>query len=322
MQATLSNDLQVEARAILKGETAPGQSYPVTSPTFEPLSHESLRFQSPSELEADHALTSSALLPQSADDLYFPTPEFSDALSSAVDSQWASFSQEPLFDSPDTPHSGYPGTPYSDFFPSNDLSMELVERPAKRARNNESSAAVTENQATTEAPGDASQSEPSGEQSSGQANNNDNAGASGSDEKTTPQQSTSRRGRKQSLTDDPSKTFMCPVCGRRFRRQEHLKRHTRSIHTDQKPFKCQECSKTFSRSDNLTQHQRTHTSGSIILGVYDTPPQRMQSYTPDPALGGRALYEAALAVSSSSSSSDNEPSPIPRPKAPKRKREE
>src|SRR5690606_17893775 len=60
-----------------------------------------------------------------------------------------------------------------------------------------------------------------------------------------------RRGRKQSLTDDPSKTFVChiPQCGRRFRRQEHLKRHYRSLHTREKPFSCPERGKKFSRSD-------------------------------------------------------------------------
>ena len=78
-----------------------------------------------------------------------------------------------------------------------------------------------------------------------------------------------RRGRKQSLTEDPSKTFVCHLCNRRFRRQEHLKRHYRSLHTQEKPFKCQECGKQFSRSDNLSQHQRTHGSGSFPLTVVD-----------------------------------------------------
>lgn len=78
-----------------------------------------------------------------------------------------------------------------------------------------------------------------------------------------------RRGRKQSLTDDPSKTFICTLCSRRFRRQEHLKRHYRSLHTHDKPFECKECGKSFSRSDNLSQHARTHGSGAIQLGVYE-----------------------------------------------------
>lgn len=83
--------------------------------------------------------------------------------------------------------------------------------------------------------------------------------------------SVNRRGRKQSLTEDPSKTFVCHLCNRRFRRQEHLKRHYRSLHTQDKPFKCQECGKQFSRSDNLSQHQRTHGSGSFPLTVVDAP---------------------------------------------------
>lgn len=79
--------------------------------------------------------------------------------------------------------------------------------------------------------------------------------------------SVSRRGRKQSLTDDPSKTFVCTLCSRRFRRQEHLKRHYRSLHTGDKPFECTDCGKKFSRSDNLSQHQRTHGAGTMVMGV-------------------------------------------------------
>jgi hypothetical protein len=78
-----------------------------------------------------------------------------------------------------------------------------------------------------------------------------------------------RRGRKQSLTEDPSKTFVCEICNRRFRRQEHLKRHVRSLHTHDKPFECHECGKKFSRSDNLSQHARTHGSGAMVLGVLE-----------------------------------------------------
>ena len=93
-------------------------------------------------------------------------------------------------------------------------------------------------------------------------------------------QPSNRRGRKQSLTDDPSKTFACTLCSRRFRRQEHLKRHYRSLHTHEKPFECADCGKKFSRSDNLAQHQRTHGSGSVVMGVLDAPlssPQQLVS---------------------------------------------
>ena len=54
------------------------------------------------------------------------------------------------------------------------------------------------------------------------------------------------------------KPFMCPTCGKAFKRGEHLKRHIRSIHSGEKPFVCPVCEKKFSRSDNLAQHSRTH----------------------------------------------------------------
>ena len=58
------------------------------------------------------------------------------------------------------------------------------------------------------------------------------------------------------------KVYTCkvPGCGKCFKRSEHLKRHIRSIHTDDKPFTCH-CGKTFSRHDNLNQHARVHTLG-------------------------------------------------------------
>jgi len=151
-----------------------------------------------------------------------------------------------------------------------------------------------------------------------QAGSSENNGAvmgSGSDAGTagtannTPSAPVNRRGRKQSLTEDPSKTFVCEICNRRFRRQEHLKRHYRSLHTGDKPFECQDCGKKFSRSDNLTQHARTHGSGAIVMGVLE------DGELPNGQLGdgdieamGKALFEAAAQVpGSESSGSDTEP---------------
>ena len=68
------------------------------------------------------------------------------------------------------------------------------------------------------------------------------------------------RGRKPSLILDASKQFACDYCERRFKRQEHLKRHVRSLHMGEKPFGCHICDKKFSRSDNLNQHIKTHSS--------------------------------------------------------------
>jgi hypothetical protein len=110
-----------------------------------------------------------------------------------------------------------------------------------------------------------------------------------------------RRGRKQSLTEDPSKTFVCDVCNRRFRRQEHLKRHVRSLHTHDKPFECNECGKKFSRSDNLSQHARTHGSGAMILGVLEDgelPAESAEETENIRRLGG-VLFNVAAAASGS-----------------------
>ena len=106
----------------------------------------------------------------------------------------------------------------------------------------------------------------------------------------TPTQSgsVSRRGRKQSLTDDPSKTFVCTLCSRRFRRQEHLKRHYRSLHTHEKPFECTDCGKKFSRSDNLSQHQRTHGAGTVVMGVLSSPGEHQMQPSMDSVNGGEA----------------------------------
>ncbi|EKM61782.1 uncharacterized protein PHACADRAFT_169221 [Phanerochaete carnosa HHB-10118-sp] len=51
-----------------------------------------------------------------------------------------------------------------------------------------------------------------------------------------------------------------PGCNKCFQRGEHLKRHVRSIHTNDKPHKCpyKKCGKDFSRHDNLRQHMRVH----------------------------------------------------------------
>ena len=55
------------------------------------------------------------------------------------------------------------------------------------------------------------------------------------------------------------KSHSCPIpmCGRLFKRLEHLKRHVRT-HTQERPYLCHLCNKAFSRSDNLAQHRRTH----------------------------------------------------------------
>ena len=154
-----------------------------------------------------------------------------------------------------------------------------------------------------------SQQQPSAASESQGASSDSNAVASSTDNQPAASQPVARRGRKQSLTEDPSKTFVCTLCSRRFRRQEHLKRHYRSLHTHDKPFECNECGKKFSRSDNLSQHARTHGSGAIVMGVLEDgelpPSEKAESVDGDTGALGAVLFEAAQAAAANASSSSS-----------------
>ena len=176
----------------------------------------------------------------------------------------------------------------------------------------------TSHHGRSHASGSKSQSTSDNGQDSSVTHNHDessdaNATMSNHENATPSSQPVTRRGRKQSLTEDPTKTFVCTLCSRRFRRQEHLKRHYRSLHTHDKPFECNECGKKFSRSDNLSQHARTHGAGAIVMGVLEEgelPPTGHASplESRDPGDLGAVLFEAAQAAAanaSSSSSSDD-----------------
>lgn len=148
----------------------------------------------------------------------------------------------------------------------------------------------------------------SGSETTAANNGGQDTGAGSDAGNATQQPSTNRRGRKQSLTEDPSKTFVCEICNRRFRRQEHLKRHYRSLHTHDKPFECHECGKKFSRSDNLSQHARTHGSGAIVMGVLEDgelPDDHPESASEGEHIQsmGNILYRVAAGVAGSESSS-------------------
>lgn len=165
--------------------------------------------------------------------------------------------------------------------------------------------ASTEAHTTNHAEGQAATTSSDGQATQSTADSNDVSTPQGS--QAGGSAPTNRRGRKQSLTEDPSKTFVCNLCSRRFRRQEHLKRHYRSLHTQDKPFECNECGKKFSRSDNLAQHARTHGSGAIVMGVLENG--ELQPRMPYDDEMGQVLYEAAqraaAASSTSGSSSDS-----------------
>ncbi|TDZ73134.1 C2H2 finger domain transcription factor sebA [Colletotrichum trifolii] len=155
-----------------------------------------------------------------------------------------------------------------------------------------------------------SQAASSDKQSNSQVAASD-AGSSDSDASATPLPApVNRRGRKQSLTEDPSKTFVCELCNRRFRRQEHLKRHYRSLHTQEKPFECNECGKKFSRSDNLSQHARTHGSGAIVMELDDSGVHSfdhgMMGHPEDYHTLGKVLFQVAAEIPGSASELSSE----------------
>lgn len=84
---------------------------------------------------------------------------------------------------------------------------------------------------------------------------------------TTSSSSSQSKGNSLSGSSAPSnanfdnledKPFQCSDCPKAFKRSEHLKRHVRSVHSNERPFACTLCEKKFSRSDNLSQHLKTH----------------------------------------------------------------
>jgi hypothetical protein len=223
------------------------------------------------------------------------------------------------------------GLPLTPAETDNSDNMSVVSAQTKRQSNragSEYSDAESDYQGKQQTSGDENTSSGASNQHNSGRANNDNPMTSSDDNATTPMATSSRRGRKQSLTVDPSKTFVCTLCNRRFRRQEHLKRHYRSLHTHDKPFECTDCGKKFSRSDNLSQHQRTHGTGAVVMGVLDSSELHDMSQhngafdNQDPVAMGRILYDAAAGISSSSSDSYSDREPSPLKMRSKRKRDE
>eukprot|EP00475_Leptophrys_vorax_P034920 TRINITY_DN57050_c0_g1_i1.p1 TRINITY_DN57050_c0_g1~~TRINITY_DN57050_c0_g1_i1.p1 ORF type:complete len:403 (-),score=54.20 TRINITY_DN57050_c0_g1_i1:107-1315(-) len=60
---------------------------------------------------------------------------------------------------------------------------------------------------------------------------------------------------KQAYMNRPN---VCELCGKRFQKVKHLKRHL-EVHSESKKFECSDCGKKFRRRDNLVSHSRIHT---------------------------------------------------------------
>lgn len=61
---------------------------------------------------------------------------------------------------------------------------------------------------------------------------------------------------------EPERPFPCEVCGRKFIRATHLRRHMR-IHTGEKPFACHICGRRYARGDYLRAHIHAHRRDKI-----------------------------------------------------------
>ncbi|KAF2134313.1 C2H2 transcription factor-like protein [Dothidotthia symphoricarpi CBS 119687] len=307
-----------EHKIIFKGEVAkiePAHSFDLSGlPTFEPLF----------ELDCEDDFTGLVHFSNSDNTLLTSKRQRLDLV--AFTSEEDFVSDESFTDFEEDLIHGLPLTPAaSDYYSDNMSIASAPKRRSTKKSRSEYSEAESDYQGKTQTSGDDNTASGSSSQHhSGHESNADNAVGSSSDEgAATSTQPTSRRGRKQSLTDDPSKTFVCTLCSRRFRRQEHLKRHVRSLHTHEKPFECTDCGKTFSRSDNLSQHQRTHGTGAIVMGVLDSSELHQGAYdNQDPAMMGRVLYEAAAGISSSSSDTYSDLESSPSKMRNKRKRDE
>lgn len=62
-----------------------------------------------------------------------------------------------------------------------------------------------------------------------------------------------------------NKSMLCDLCGASFRTTNHLSRHKRSKHSDEKPFECPHCDYRSKLESNINRHILVHTSSHKFI---------------------------------------------------------
>ena len=65
---------------------------------------------------------------------------------------------------------------------------------------------------------------------------------------------------------ESTKPYSCSVCGRKFGRGEHLRRHS-SAHANVKPFQCKFCEKRFARKYTCPKDFKTDEVGMFCIDI-------------------------------------------------------
>lgn len=82
---------------------------------------------------------------------------------------------------------------------------------------------------------------------------------------------------------------MCHICGKIFKYPESLRRHLKTVHSDERPFKCHLCTSSFNRNHNLTIHVKVVHQRQRVYVKKHVP--RLCDYCGKVLLSARSLDE-------------------------------